>query len=349
MITDLLINSFERHFPVANRIIFGKRYLLPPNRQNDYANQDHLDVHLKTMLTKNAVGEVDLKDASTRIDMCSLIHSLKYERPTLYLERELGEILQRTDLPHDLATADVRWPWPGFRVMLPKGLCSAQEHDGTLISLHCIDPSLSQPGETVRLRDELLVDLFLGLERAGYQVNKAHLGMSFTDEKATFFGSGITDFQMDGFLSDSLTWALFWDDKKLGEIVPSTGVVPSSVFKGEVNTDLLERARHLILNILLFLSQEPVEYKTEYLRTPRIEGKHFKPGLARARFVGECQPKSRRATGPRKTKEDATGTHAPHWVRGHWSRIAHGKGRTLRRLTWIRPYHTGEQEDESIF
>jgi len=38
-------------------------------------------------------------------------------------------------------------------------------------------------------------------------------------------------------------------------------------------------------------------------------------------------------------QESATGRERRAcWVRGHWARIVHGKGRTLRRLQWIMAY-----------
>jgi hypothetical protein len=38
------------------------------------------------------------------------------------LDLDLGEMLLRTDLPPDFTTDDIRWPWPGLRIMLPKEL-----------------------------------------------------------------------------------------------------------------------------------------------------------------------------------------------------------------------------------
>jgi hypothetical protein len=349
-ITYEAMQDFERYCPFTCRTIFGRRYLLPNKRQSDYCNQDILDRHLKTMLVSWAVHEVDRKNEAEVTEMGVLIHGIRYNRPTLYLERELGEALQRTDLPEYLSTEDVRWPWSGSRVVLPKGLCRSIGPDGDPTSLHCIDVALSQPGEEVQLSGKMLGEIVLGLEKCGYQVYREQIAMKWAHpDVAISAGSGLTDFQIDGFEPDTISWAAPWVNQKLREAVKSKRVMTGGKTDEPVPTDLLERARHLLFNVLIFLSQEPVDPNETYLRKPRMEGKHFKPGLVRARFVGECQPKSRKAVGARKTKGDATGTHAAHWVRGHWTRIAHGRGRTLRRLTWIQPYHTGDQEDESIW
>ncbi len=38
-------------------------------------------------------------------------------------------------------------------------------------------------------------------------------------------------------------------------------------------------------------------------------------------------------------------TSPPQFRRGHWKHVAHGPGRSLRRLEWIEPYWTGAPED----
>jgi hypothetical protein len=47
---------------------------------------------------------------------------LKQGQTTLFVERELGEDLKRTDLPQGLSPQDLHWRWNAFRLVLPLGL-----------------------------------------------------------------------------------------------------------------------------------------------------------------------------------------------------------------------------------
>ncbi len=111
--------------------------------------------------------------------------------------------------------------------------------------------------------------------------------------------------------------------------------------------------RFLLLNVLLFLSEEPVLYEADpYLRKPRMEGNHLRPGLTRARFVGECQARVPRTTEPRARAADKELSGIRRAATGcvdARARIAHGQGRKRRRLTSIRPYRTGKGQDETLW
>jgi len=47
---------------------------------------------------------------------------LKQGQTTLFVERELGEALKRTDLPEGFSPQDLHWRWNAFRLVLPLGL-----------------------------------------------------------------------------------------------------------------------------------------------------------------------------------------------------------------------------------
>ena len=47
---------------------------------------------------------------------------LKQGQTTLFVERELGEVLNRTDLPEGFSSQDLHWRWNAFRLILPLGL-----------------------------------------------------------------------------------------------------------------------------------------------------------------------------------------------------------------------------------
>src|SRR6202022_1019260 len=47
---------------------------------------------------------------------------LKQGQTTLFVERELGEVLKRTDSPEGFSPQDLHWRWNAFRLVLPLGL-----------------------------------------------------------------------------------------------------------------------------------------------------------------------------------------------------------------------------------
>jgi hypothetical protein len=51
---------------------------------------------------------------------------LKLDQRTLFVERELGEALKRTDLPEGFCPQDLRWRWNALRLVLPAGLFGAK-------------------------------------------------------------------------------------------------------------------------------------------------------------------------------------------------------------------------------
>ena len=51
---------------------------------------------------------------------------LKLDQRALFVERELGEALKRTDLPEGFCPQDLRWRWNALRLVLPAGLFGGQ-------------------------------------------------------------------------------------------------------------------------------------------------------------------------------------------------------------------------------
>jgi hypothetical protein len=351
-----LLRDFERHCPLTYKAIWGCRYLLPSKRQSDYINQEPLNRRVELLLLKLTLGGLSRSDLSRMIEILNLIQGLRYDRPTLYLERELAEALLRTDLPEDLSTSDLHWPWPQLRIMLPKGLCTAPSSEGQLTALHHLDICLWHQGENLQLQECYVQELSSGLSQCGYSLDPGLLEpFQFQYQTSTIFcGCGLTDYQKNGYEPDMLTWIGDYDDCKLQDLVKSTPADSaweiSSPFS-ERHQTLNDRGRVLALNVLLFLSEEPIFFKPEgFIRPPRLDGQHLKAGLVAARFVGQCHGRVASEPVSRLARGESTGIiRAPHWVRGHWTRIAHGQGRKLRRLTWIAPYHTGSSAAENNF
>jgi hypothetical protein len=341
MVEAEVLREFARKCPKLNAAISKRRYLLPKVRESDYINQEFCDNHFKRVLMEWALGKILNRD-SAAVEALNVVSGLKYDRPLLYLERELGEKLVETDLPEDFTTEEIHWPWPSFRVMLPKNLVGAPSFDGKPLHGLYVDLALWERGKEMYLAGEYAIELnrLFGNRAVSVEI----LTTPITQRNATgFYLSSLTDYQQPGYQPDVASCMTGWDDWKLRDMITSTGGVLEGGPKEEINHDFLERLRFLALNLLLFLSQEPLTVLNEsWLRKPKTEGKHLLPGLLAARFVGDCMPKFR-ANPPmeRKEYEPSGRTHAPHWVRGYWKRVVYGKGRTLRKRQWIMPYRTG--------
>ena len=68
-----------------------------------------------------AEGRASLDDV-IRSQLLNIFQALACDRPVMFLERELGEILVATEIPGVVDASDIYFPFPSFRVMLPKGL-----------------------------------------------------------------------------------------------------------------------------------------------------------------------------------------------------------------------------------
>ena len=55
---------------------------------------------------------------------------MKRGTTTLFIERELGEALKRTDLPEGFGPQDLRWRWTALRLILPTGLFRLKDAQG---------------------------------------------------------------------------------------------------------------------------------------------------------------------------------------------------------------------------
>ena len=69
-----------------------------------------------------------------RSELINLLQGLRCDVPPVFLDLDLGEMLLRTDLPPNFTTDDVRWSWPGFRIMMPRGWVSAPKRQAVLCS-----------------------------------------------------------------------------------------------------------------------------------------------------------------------------------------------------------------------
>lgn len=344
-----LIKLVAKSAPLTYNLLFGRRYIPPANRQNEYCSLEKDDWMSFERLFAYADLKWDMTDEVANIALWNLCASLNYSRPTLFLERELGEALLRTEILGDLSCEDIHWRWPAFRVVLPRYLISIERASQTLCLTHfevCYSP-LGKPFECprniAREIDQFTADF---RERQNYHCLERGR-FSYKDrEDGVGFSAALDRPDNDRVHQTIYGLAKPWGPIKLGESRAVTGDLHSPLPQDDADRLLLRRLEHLILNVLLYLSAVPddgvvgsSQFRDKVLRKQNL--RELKPALLEARFVGHQQ--FRPAITPIAKTSDPTGrTMAAHWVCGAWRRVPYGPKSSLRRLTWIKPYATGE-------
>lgn len=330
--------NLDKELPDLYKAIFGKKYVLPQNRQADYHSAEACDYLTLDNFFGFFHGLIPRDDHVAGHAMSNVIESLNYGKPTFYLTKEQGFPLLKTPLPMDYVSGDINWKFPSFRIYLPKGLLELKR-DGQKSHVMFLDICKFEKDYWVSFPKELSLDLIKAFgPRPSYTMPL---------RRASFDGmcvSMILDF--DGPESAvGYAQSTGLNTETIREVIACARTpMEHSERLDEFDEDLNSRATKLALNILLFMSMVPKEPpKPEIvLRKPRLEGRHFVSGLYPAKFVG---PPLFRPSIPRVGEPTREGkTPIPHWKSGHWIRQAHGPKSQLRKLIWVGMYHTGQIE-----
>jgi hypothetical protein len=325
-----VIKRVTRTCPATTKAFLSRKYALPQYRQPDYYDQDLINAMSVMMLMYPALPSYTSDDV-VMSHLLNLFQALKHDRPTLFLERELGEILVKTEIPGFLETQDIHFPFPSIRVHLPKQLLGLGAQDRWVMYLDIgylpKDAEVQCPRAIAAELDRFGGTNVFRLSRMAITYPEHALSVAAQVDKGLASSYAVTK-PLQGTLQEF------------------------KVFSGKLHTDfandadddqLLAGMQRLALNILLILSSMPLEYTPDVIeRKERTEGKRIIPALVRARWVGDHLLRAKRA-GHVQGEIPATGRKIPaHWVSGHWKHQPHGKGFALRRLVYILPYRTGK-------
>lgn len=328
---SVLMKDISRHCPITGKAMLARKFALPQYRAPDYFDQDMINrLSLMMLMLPTMPGFVT--DDVVQSQLLNIFQSLECNRPTLFLERELGEILTKTAIPGFLETSDIHFPFPSIRIMLPKKLLGIPSQNRWLMFLDI--GHLEADGEA-----RCPFDIARELDAYG---GRRHMltRMTFTYPSDAVAIAG----QLDHGVASSYAVTK-----------PLKGTLEQfSKIGGKLRTDypndafdeiLLDGMERLALNILLILSAMPLEYEPLTVeRKERQEGKRTIPALLRAKWVGDVLLRAKRA-GHVKGDLPVAGRKLPaHWTSGHWKMQPHGKGHALRRLIYILPYHTHGNE-----
>jgi hypothetical protein len=349
------LRAFEKYCPKLVHAIRRKRYLPRREHQGLYANQEELNADFELKLI-HMILDLGQQQATQKVENMVCCAALDYQRPMLFLEPGLGEALRETDMHEDFTTADIHMPWPAFRVMLSKGLVQAKSEDGTSMALRYIDAFLWEGGQPFDMRYEQAAELAEFSSRVGEPLRAEDLVNWFSAQQkysCMYLVAG-TDYRAGPeFQPDVLTSMVPWrDGSELHDLIVGDGRrrLEGSLIDGTMNPSLMNAARALLWQVLLHLSG-PVSYKLpedDWIRKPKLEGKHLKPGLLRARYVGDLRPELWKEPVHREKAEPTGATKAWHWVRGHRRRQHYGPRGSLTKLVWIKPYRTGEALEDAV-
>ena len=324
------IKAVTRHCPLTGKAFLSRKFSLPKYREADYANQDAVNQISLLMLSLPTMDSFTYDDV-VQSQLLNLFQALHCGRPTLFLERELGEILIKTEIPGILETSDIHFPFPSFRVMLPKGILGIASQSRWVMYLDIghlpADTEVSCPREIALELDRYAGNPNFRLTRMSFHYPEHALAIACHLDKGFAASYAVTK---------PLTGTL-------EQFKAHTGDLRTDFPNDDDDKILLKEMERLALNILLILSMMPLEYEPLTIeRKERKEGKRIIPSLARAKFVGDHMLRAK-AKGHVHGEIPVSGRKLPaHWRSGHWKHQPHGVGFALRRLIYVLPYRTGD-------
>ncbi len=245
--------------------------------------------------------------------------------PTYFLAPDIGEALLDTEPPADQPVEEIRWPYPAFRLILPKEWLTLYG-----IQLAAVDIALLTPGP-------------LHPHRAIQEEIRRN-----TVSHPRIFGEDDT---VDApALACSFSYLTARQRSFITPWKGTVGEMLSAFRRGDADGDLADEVIHLtrlVTNILMILSMVPDEVSDE--RQERPEKRDRKGGVVRdalwvPHFIGRPAYRA-----PKQGEAVPNGNRFFNQIRkGHWKRQPYGPRHSLRRSQWIHFYRTKSMEVRGI-
>lgn len=342
--------DFQKDFPALYKHVFGRKYILPNYRQPDYHRAEACDYLMVDSMFGYLQGHFPESDHVSGHCISNFIQSLWYDKPTFYLEKELGWPLLKTPIPADYETNEIRWRWPALRVYLPKGLLQMTKGvDGKPVTSHVmfLDIAYIEKDSTLHIPPDINNEITRNFGPPGMSgLHRIPL------RKSSFEGFCVSCFFDFDAPESAIAYAASapLEAGSIRQLMKSMeegkDELPSPYKLDDVDREFNNRMLAFAVNILMFLSALPIEYEPDEkpLRQPKVEGRRLIPGLYPARFIGQSQIRPK--AGEPHTVIHSGKTFDPQWRCGHWKRIWFGPGKKEWRRQWIGLYHTGDTEPE---
>jgi hypothetical protein len=262
-----------------------------------------------------------------------VIHAMVMAKfPTYFLAEDIGQALLDTEPPTETKIEDIRFPYPAFRVFLPKGFLKLGEQDVVLLQV-----ALMQNRNDFVVDWDAFQELSAGF---GLPAPPAFEGHFTIDRPILYVQADVGDYG-----SPKRVFAP-WEDMTLGRLVTEFREHEKAL--GSVDIADGESLLRFAVNLIMLLGWVPDEITNEKCvrkaQTNR-KGEITKTELWEPRFIGRPQFKK---TYPANPDAEGAPSRFDEVRRAHWKRQAHGPGHSLRKVIWVSLYRTKSREDRGL-
>jgi hypothetical protein len=315
---------FDREHRDWLRIMTPRHINAPP----DYHPQKIFAVASLNALLQNrdAVFDHQRPNAATAMAQVQAAIALRFNNPTFYVSREILNAALRTDLPSDLIFEDIPFPFPAIIFVLPTG--SVRHETEGDVPYICISRffgneivPLPIPGYDFPLRIEnpsVSVTTYM---------HQSPVSVAYYKNVTPIPGKTIQECLIQAG-SEPFSFTIL--NEELDENMD--GLDLSS-------EDFIERVWLLGLTlVLIMISGEELVEREKFLKRTSAKNSGNRPlEFWSPNFLG------RTYNSQVQRSRDGSGSGVrPHWKRGHIKTQRYGKGLSLVKTIWIRPYRTGK-------
>jgi hypothetical protein len=266
---------------------------------------------------------------------------INHGNPVFFLDKELTNLLERTDPPADLSPEDIELPFPAFGLILPDTqefpLLLIGELDSHKVPLNSQAQKILADIPTVHGHPEQksLLD-FYSLRYKEPPDAHNHL---------TVFRGQTGPGKWQG------SWCPLRSSTLQGLLKDYAASLEKFYGPLGIRDDQSLKNIRLVLNFLCWLKYEYTPKKRPNPKalwgenSPDPNPAMAKRGFKRPIVFEDNRPE----TPPKKKRDGKTTTHAspePHWRQGHWHTILFGEGKNQSEKRWFRPIWVSPEKDE---
>jgi hypothetical protein len=314
---EVMRKLIQSKFPRTYRLLNGVRFQVPARRQADYPNYEYAAYWDGQLLMDGlTASRLNLLGDPTRwkpIAGAFLVTNewLKLDQRTLFVERELGEVLKRTYLPEGFCPQDLRWRWNALRLVLPVGLFEGQGQvfEGDVPAAAWDIPSITFLKINKGQCFDYHPDLSKEAQAAFFIKTEGGINRILPSEDSNEDGMGFYFYRR---LSQDQKWsvplysACRLNDQTLRTLAEAPAQYPADdpyAWDRRADTYLTEVKRFLF-NVLLFIGSLPEEYEPDQvLRVAREKKGQLRPSCGppaswARRLTGRHPVRQERSTNP---------------------------------------------------
>jgi hypothetical protein len=253
---------------------------------------------------------------------------LPFEVPTFYVSKELLSAAARTDLPTDIFLDAVPFPFPALLFMFPKETIRHPDHG----ECPYLAVSRAEKGQVFSLP---LKDF----EIRATMAENAVMVTTYLPEECGYYHKTIS------VVSGETMKSAFERASKVPFDVPGGHLFGGKYASSSVDADFVDRLWLLGVTLVLIMAsgEKLLEYGVR-LKTVKAKQQGDRPvEYWSPNYLGRIY----QAQGDNSSGEE-DGHRRPHWRKGHVKSQAYGPKHSLRRIIWIQPYRTGNQNEENV-